>query len=256
MTTPRTQDRAAAPANPGSGEPGALYFFALNEAVQQLLEYGTAPGWRVVGETDSVRIARTQAPPLFEMRIFPRASWPLRIWNALRGDAAYRFDRLTAQLIRSGLPVTAISLRGRVAGHPYTIAELPAGIALDVFLSNPGDPLAAAGSLRLRRQTLRAVGAMVAKLHEAGFHHPALDGEHIFVEARPGTPVRVGLTPAGPTRQCGPLSLTAATGDLTVLGRTLKPITSVTDRFRLLQTYCESRGMRSRTEILQLAEQF
>lgn len=238
--------RLAAPTpveDAAAAESQGFYFLALNEALTLLLEEGRAPGWKRVRSSRAALVAQTTSPPHFFAKIFFPRRWHESVKTLFRGDRAYRTDWRTHALQAAGFAAPAVVLRGRVQGLPYVITPALPGISLADSLDRPrAVVLSAAGQTRQRRHVLNALGAEIARLHEAGFFHTELRTSNIHVHLQPdGTPQFFFLDNEG-TRRFMQLPWSRRVKNLAQLNMDHSHV-SRTDRLRVLQAYVMAAGL-------------
>lgn len=109
-----------------------------------------------------------------------RVSWRTRVRNALAGfglsSRSLREARLLQMLQREGLPGPEWLAAGEdEEGRAFLLVREAPGIELRSILSAKMD-------LRRRRRIARKLGTTVARLHTAGFQHPDLYANHVFID--------------------------------------------------------------------------
>lgn len=234
--TTKVEDAVAA-------ESQGFYFLALNEALTLLLEEGRAPGWKRARSSRAALVAQTTSPPHFFAKIFFPRRWHEGVKTLFRGDRAYRTDWRTHALRAAGFAAPAVVLRGRVQGLPYVITPALPGISLADYLDRPRVvALTAAGQIRQRRRVLNALGAEIARLHQAGFFHTELRTSNIHVHLQPdGTPRFFFLDNEG-TRRFMQLPWRRRVKNLAQLNMDHRHV-SRTDRLRVLRAYVKAAGL-------------
>jgi tRNA A-37 threonylcarbamoyl transferase component Bud32 len=106
--------------------------------------------------------------------------WRTRVANALAGfgllSRSLREARTLQALAREGLPGPEWLAAGEDGqGRAFLLVREAPGMELRVVLAAEKEP-------RLRRRSARRLGAMLARLHSAGFHHRDLYAHHLFLD--------------------------------------------------------------------------
>ena len=228
-----------------AAESQTFYHLAIHEALQLLLESGQAPGWRRVRSSKSALVAQTTLPPQSFAKIFFARRWHEGLKTMFRGDRAYRSDRRSLALRAAGFFAPAVVLRGRVRGLPFLITAAAPGESLAAYLDRmsiaSGPARAAFGP---RREVLRALGADVGRLHQAGFFHTELRTSNLQMEFHPATGYRFWFLDNEGTRRFGRLPWRRRVKNLAQLNMD-HPHLSRTDRLRFLVAYLEATGLRA-----------
>lgn len=223
----------------------AFYHLAIHESLQLLLESGQAPGWRRVRSSQSALVAQTTTQPRSFAKIFFPRRWYEGIKTLFRGDRAYRSDRRTHALRAAGFSAPAVVLRGRVRNLPFLITAAAPGESLAVYLDR--EPVAggpAREPFDRRRETLRALGAEVGRLHQAGFFHTELRTSNLQVDFHPATGPRFWFLDNEGTRRFRHLPWRRRVKNLAQLNMD-HPRLSRTDRMRFLVAYLEVTGLQA-----------
>jgi heptose I phosphotransferase len=109
-----------------------------------------------------------------------RVRWRTRLANAVAGfgllSRSLREARTLQALQREGLPGPEWLAAGEDdQGRAFLLVREASGMELRAALAAEKEP-------RRRRCIARRLGAMLARLHTAGFHHPDLYAHHLFVD--------------------------------------------------------------------------
>lgn len=181
-------------------EADANYHRALIEALRQLLEHGSAPGWQLL-HADAQRLeARSRTTRPFRALIF-RGGGRRRWQQRLRDPAAALAARLS-RLIAADVAAPPALLQGRVAGLPFLVWREAPGRPLSDFLAAAADGGQLAPDAARRNDALITLGEALARLHAVGLALTAADPAAWRVEAAPGHALRVVL--AEPTALVAP----------------------------------------------------
>ncbi len=191
-------------------EADANYHRALIEALRQLLDHGSAPGWQLL-QTDAQRLqARSRTARPFRVLIF-RASG-LRRWRQRLQDPAAALTARLTRLIVAGVAAPPALLQGRVAGLPFAVWREAPGRPLADFLAAAGTGEQLAPDAARRDDALLAFGEALARLHATGLALTAPDPAAWRIEAAPEQALRVVL--AEPTALIAPWPRRARRPDL------------------------------------------
>jgi heptose I phosphotransferase len=109
-----------------------------------------------------------------------RVTWRIRLGNALAGfgllSRSLREARMLQTLEREGLPGPEWMAAGEDdRGRAFLLVREAPGMELRSVLATEKDT-------RRRRRIARQLGAILARLHTAGFHHPDLYANHLFLD--------------------------------------------------------------------------
>lgn len=181
-------------------EADANYHRALIEALRQLLEHGSAPGWQLL-EANAQRLqARSRTARPFRVLIFRGSG--LQGWHRrLRDPAAALTARLT-RLIAAGVAAPPALLQGRVASLPFAVWREVPGRPLPDFLAAAGGGGQLAPAAAHYEDALAAFGEALTRLYAGGLALAAPDPGAWRVEAPPERALRVVL--AEPTALMSP----------------------------------------------------
>jgi hypothetical protein len=167
--------------------------------------------------------------------------------DAVRTSKPHRALVMSERLRQAGLG----SPRVLAAGEHRAWGVLRGGFLLTQALSAPDlreflGALVASRDCRAKRRALRALGASVARLHEAGFYHGDLVPPNVRVEAsRPETVfLFLDHDRTRSTRGCVPLR--QARRNLVQLNRFVVRGLTAADRWRVFRQYCAERGLDGR----------
>jgi len=113
-----------------------------------------------------------------------RVTWRTRISNAVAGfgwlSRSLREARTLQALEREGLPGPEWLAAGEDGrGRAFLLVREAPGMELRAILAAEKRP-------RRRQRIARRLGAALARLHTAGFHHPDLYANHLFLDSRSG----------------------------------------------------------------------
>jgi len=116
-----------------------------------------------------------------------RVTWRTRVGNALAGfglaSRSLREARMLQALERAGLPGPEWLAAGEDGrGRAFVLVREAPGRELRAVLAAEKEP-------RRRRRLARQLGAALARLHQAGFHHLDLYAQHLFLDCNNG-PIR------------------------------------------------------------------
>src|SRR5579875_213565 len=111
-------------------------------------------------------------------------SWRTRLGNVLAGfglvSRSLREVRILQALEREGLPGPEWLAAGEDGlGRTFLLVREAPGMELRAVLAAEKRP-------RRRQRIARRLGAALARLHTAGFHHPDLYANHLFLDSRSG----------------------------------------------------------------------
>ncbi|HWG44234.1 MAG TPA: lipopolysaccharide kinase InaA family protein [Gemmataceae bacterium] len=111
-----------------------------------------------------------------------RVTWRTRLSNALAGfglvSRSLREARTLQTLQREGIHAPEWLAAGEDGqGRAFLLVREVTGVELRGVLQTEKDP-------RRRRRIARQVGVTLARLHTAGFRHPDLYANHLFIEAK------------------------------------------------------------------------
>ena len=109
-------------------------------------------------------------------------TWRTRLGNALAGfgfrSRSLREARMLQILQREGIPGPEWLAAGEDGqGKAFLLVRAVEGVELRTVLRQERDP-------KRRRRIARNLAAALARLHAAGFHHPDLYANHLFVDPR------------------------------------------------------------------------
>jgi hypothetical protein len=162
-----------------------------------------------------------------------------RIKSLIRGSAATRLRRITAQLTAAGFGAPPLWVRGydRSSGREVIVTPRAEGTGpLRTLIAVGGDPVR-------KRALLRGLGAEIARLHRAAFVHGDLTPFNIFIVN--GTRPRFVLLDHERTRRSFLIGRRRRNlRNLVQLGRFSLPGLSRSDRLRVMQAYAAAMGSR------------
>jgi heptose I phosphotransferase len=168
-----------------------------------------------------------------------RVSWGIRLANAVAGFGFVSLSVRESQVLRS-LPRLGIDGPEWVAagederGRAFLLLrEVPGAVELRSLLAEKQDAFQ-------RQRLARALGAAVAKVHDAGFDHPDLYSKHLLVD-----PDYLGIVILDWQRSRGrrAISRTVRARDLAALNATVPAdLADWRERLRCVQAYAEFLG--------------
>jgi tRNA A-37 threonylcarbamoyl transferase component Bud32 len=177
----------------------------------------------------------------FHVKCYPaaRGGWLRR--RAGRPAARREFER-TLALARRGVPVPQPLAVGESLGtgprEGFLITRTLADAApLDAFLQAAADIPPA-----LRQALARALGRLLARLHDAGLEHDDLHPGNVLLRLRPGAGPELFLVDLLQARLGPPLGWRAARDNLVVLNRWFHLRCDRTDRSRFWHAYRDARA--------------
>lgn len=207
---------------------------------------GSLPGAAVVKRNPVRtvwRVPRDGAPAVFVKRFsvgkvldpvkyLLTASRAAAEWEASRGMRSAGIP--AAEVVAMAEARTAGVLRGAM----LVVAEVPDTLELVPFLFHrwPGGGPWSGEEARARRAFLLRLGALVRRIHDAGFVHPDLHGGNVLVGAEPGEP-SITVIDLHTVRRRASVGPGARESDLAKFLHSLLTATSTADRARILRAY-------------------
>jgi tRNA A-37 threonylcarbamoyl transferase component Bud32 len=162
--------------------------------------------------------------------------------------ARLEFDRAVAVAARGVATVEPLALGERHAlfgaGESLIVTRaLDDTQTLNTFLVRTLLPLPPGRRARLRQRLARALGGLLARLHQSGICHNDLHAGNVLVRLTGDDEPTLFLIDLNAVSVSGPLDRSARLANLVVFMRWFVPRTSRADRLRFWRTYYEASGL-------------
>lgn len=212
-----------------------------------IAETGRSEGWphrSKHARTRPIDFAGTTAAYLKSYRPY---RWSGVLKDAVRTSKPQRALVMSERLRRAGFG----SARVLAAGEHRMWGLLRGGFLLTQAVPAPNlseflGAFVESRDCRAKRAALRALGASVARLHEAGFYHGDLVPPNVRVEASRPETVFLFLDHDRTRSMRRPVPLRRARRNLVQLNRFVVPGLTAVDRWRVFRQYCAERELDGR----------
>lgn len=188
----------------------------------------------------------------FYLKHFRVADVRARLREMVRpAKARMEYDRALAVAGRRVPTITPLGLGVRAVGigpgdsflATHTLEDVE---PLSTFLETTLPGLPPVRRTRLRRRVAEELGALIARMHEAGILHHDLHAANLLITVRPDDSLRLFLIDLHAVHLGRPLGWRRSRANLVLLGRWFSLRASRADRLRFWRAYCRVRAGRGR----------